>query len=133
MAGDSSAEDLSIITDTVALCPERTYVHPFVTRRQIGQIGVERSRQQRERRSLEHLSRLRRRAHIRIAKSIPERLNFVPPGSTCDLTSALIILRKHGDAITDDVLHVDLGLRVLFVADNYSRTGYILHASVLDP
>src|SRR6266436_1625049 len=55
------------------------------------------------------------------------------PAGTCDLTSALIIFREHGHAITDDVLHVDLSLRVLLVADNYGRAGHVLHASVLDP
>src|SRR5258708_1902026 len=133
MTGDSFAEDFGIIADTVALCPERTYVHPLVSRRQVGQIGGERSRQRCEWRSLEHLSCLGCCAHIRIAKSIRECLDFITPGATCDLTPALIILREHGHAITDDVLHVDLSLRVLLVADNYSRTGYILHASVLDP
>src|ERR1700730_7048760 len=133
MAGDGFAEDFSIIADTVALCPERTYVHPLVSRRQIGQIGRERSRQRREWRSFEDLSCLGRRTHIRIAKSIRESVDFVTLCSTCDLTLALIILREHGHAITDDVLHVDLSLRVFLVADNYSRTGYILHASVLGP
>src|SRR5882762_7629404 len=133
MLRDRFAERLSIVRNSVTTRAKRADVEPCIHRRQIQNVGPYRFGEGVECCGLVYI--LNRGGGSNVLKMKPVGKGFDPVGlsGADNLFSALSIRRKHGHFMADNVLHVNLGPRVVLITDDHGGPGNVLHAAVFHP
>ncbi len=128
---DGLLEDGRIVRPSVAARSEAVCVHPRVCRWQGHEVGGDGRWKRFHRPSVEHGLRLARGPEVCEVQAVGESLHDVVARRCAKPASALAEEGEGSDVAARHVLHVDLGTRAFFEADDHRGPGDVLEAGVL--
>ena len=133
MVGDGVFEDGGIVGDVVAFGAEGQDVDPGVAGGQRGDIGGDGGGQGGEGNDLGSGFDFGQGGDVGHVHAVAEFFDVVDLADARDLLAALAERGQHGDILTYDILHIDLGAWIGFVADDDRGAGDVFQPAVLEP